>query len=456
MIARSLAVVIGLGFLLGASAAQTGNTTKAAGKKADVAGVWDAPWGPVTLWTNPVKGGKTRAVTGAYVRARDQIGLIRSGSFDPATGRLEFSLEEPWWGNDTKGSAKFKLAADGKKLEGSYIKTNKDGGRDEGVAALTNWRAAGPTRYWLETKPVQRIVATLTADITHPDSDKIDESVIFAPQPLDLPGQKDVRASLSPQGTIVREEGPLKRPLFMAKISDGRKKLHIVLTIEATLMSRKLQGLAEGQEAPNVADLSAEEVKWYTRYSDNGDLEPNPKPFRDWLGKVGLKRKAGERDMQFAYRAFQYIQRQFRYQSPAGDQSIAAVCVSGQSDCAGLSALFIGVMRDNGVPARALTGHMAASGDNAHVRAEFFARGVGWVPVDAAAATSDREGGGGFAFFGNDPGDLLALSHDPTGRIETFIVGKLPSVSRQGIGYWWRGTGKDEKLLWKNTWTVKK
>jgi hypothetical protein len=315
--------------------------------------------------------------------------------------------------------------------------------------------APAPMRFWLEVKPAQRIVAVLTADITHPATDKIDESVIFAPQVPNLPGQKDVKTAFSPKGMIVREEGPLKRPLVMAKISDGRKKLHIVLTITATLMSRKLRPLDEGEAAPKVADLSAEQVKWYTRYSYHGVLEPNPKPFRDWLTKAGLKRKAGEDDLVFAYRVFQYIQRHFRYKNPPGDQSLAAVCASGQSDCGGLSGLFIGVMRDNGVPARHLTGRMATPGGNTHIRAEFFARGVGWVPVDAAAAVSDS-GGITFDYFGNDPGDLLALSQDPTGKLETFVVGKLPGVACQGIGYWWRGTGKGEELRWQETWTVKK
>lgn len=322
------------------------------------------------------------------------------------------------------------------------------------------WVAVAPqdptkTRFRLEVKPAQRVVAVLTVDITHPNSDKIDESVIFAPQAPNLPGQKDVRTTFSPHGTIVREDGPLKRPLFLARVSDGRKTLHIVLTTEATLMSRKLLPLAEGQAAPKVADLSAEEVKWYTRFSEDGVLEPNPKPFREWLGKAGLKRETGEGDLAFAYRAFEYLKHHFRYEFPTGDRSLAAVCASGRSDCAGLSAVFIGVLRDNGVPARALTGRMAVSGDESHVRAEFFARGVGWVPVDTAAAVSDG-GGSAFAFFGNDPGDLLVLSHDPTGSVDTFVVGKRASVARQGIGYWWRGTGKDEKLRQVEKWTVRK
>ncbi len=140
MIGRSMALVIGLGFLLGASTARAGDPKPAQKKVADIAGVWNSAWGPVTLQTTLSKDGKTLTVRGSYDSStgKDRIGLIKSGTFDPATGILEFALEEPWWGNDTMGTAK--LTADGQKLEGPYLKTNKDGGRDEGTVMLTRVR----------------------------------------------------------------------------------------------------------------------------------------------------------------------------------------------------------------------------------------------------------------------------------------------------------------------------
>jgi len=143
MVARSLALVIGLGFLLGASAAPAGDPKPAQKKVADIAGVWNSDWGPVTLQTTPGKDGTTLTVRGSYDSStgKDRTGLIKSGTFDPATGILEFALEEPWWDNDTKGTAKLTLAADGQKIEGPYLKTNKDGGRDEGTVTLTHVRS---------------------------------------------------------------------------------------------------------------------------------------------------------------------------------------------------------------------------------------------------------------------------------------------------------------------------
>lgn len=140
MIPRSLALAIGLGFLLTASAVRAGDAKPAAKKVADIAGTWNSPWGQVTLQTSPGKDGKTLAVRGAYssVTGPNRKGLIKSGTFDPATGILEFVLEEPWWDNDTQGTVKLTLAADGQRLEGPYLKTNKHGGRDEGTVTFTH------------------------------------------------------------------------------------------------------------------------------------------------------------------------------------------------------------------------------------------------------------------------------------------------------------------------------
>jgi transglutaminase-like putative cysteine protease len=68
------------------------------------------------------------------------------------------------------------------------------------------------------------------------------------------------------------------------------------------------------------------------------------------------------------------------------------------------------------VPARQLAGHNAISGKRGtsasdlqyHVRAEFFADGVGWVPVDVAFGVVASD-----AHFGNDAGDHLRLHVDP-------------------------------------------
>jgi hypothetical protein len=331
------------------------------------------------------------------------------------------------------------------------------------------WVAVEPedpatAQFRLEVKPKQRVKAVLKTDAFA--DGKVEDYVIFAPEVSALPGQKNVRATFNPAGKVVREEGPQQRHLILNRITDGRQEAHVTLNIEATLMSRQLRPLHAGEKAPLVSDLSPEEVKLYTLSSQAG--QPNPGPFRDWVGRVGLKRKDAESEVAFAYRTFQYIKHHFQYAFPPGDRSASAVCAKGKSDCDGLSNLFTWIMRDHGVPARKLFGRHAYSGKvydgevtkadgegKEHVKAEFFARGIGWIPVDTAAAVNSPHAGD-FAFFGNDPGDFITLAHDPVGSIDTFLAGKREGVAAQAISLWWHSNEKTRKVRFETTWTVTK
>ncbi|HEV3436549.1 MAG TPA: serine hydrolase domain-containing protein, partial [Gemmata sp.] len=107
---------------------------------ANIAGLWDSDWGYVTIRTTPVKDTKLHAVAGSYVHAKDQIGLIKSGTFDPATGILEFAFEEPWRGDQVKGTAKLTLSPDGKRFKGTFTVVNENRGRDKGDLSMSHIR----------------------------------------------------------------------------------------------------------------------------------------------------------------------------------------------------------------------------------------------------------------------------------------------------------------------------
>jgi hypothetical protein len=344
-------------------------------------------------------------------------------------------------------------------------KLKKDGHPMKWVAVAPEDPATAQFR--LEVRPKQSIKAVLKIDAVA--DGKVEDYVIYTPVVPTLPGQPDVRATFSPEGKVVHEDGPQQRPLILNRIIDGRQEVHTALTIKATLMSRQLRQMHPEEKASSVPDLSPEEVKLFTLSSETG--QPNSGPFREWMGRVGLKRKDGENDLTIAFRTLQYIRHHFRYEfpPPPGDRSLSTVCGTGKSDCGGLSNLFIWLMRDNGVPARKLCGRLASSGKpydgnstksdsegKEHCKAEFFARGVGWVPIDIAHAVSTPNASD-FSVFGNDPGDFVALSHDPFGMIETFQNGKQEGVANQGVFLWWRNpSDKTRKVRVEVTWTVTK
>src|SRR5207253_3603258 len=128
--------------------------------------------------------------------------------------------------------------------------------------------------------------------------------------------------------------------------------------------------------------------------ADYGDCDYKGDAFQQWLKTVDLTRKKDESDLDYARRAFLVIRAQFRYEFKAEmKRKVSVVCTAGKSDCAGLSMLYVAALRAHGIPARTLYGRWAKSTQPEakldglvysqwHVKAEFFAAGIGWVPAD--------------------------------------------------------------------------
>jgi Transglutaminase-like superfamily len=323
------------------------------------------------------------------------------------------------------------------------------------------WLAVAPadvrtSRYWIEAKPAQRVRAELTTDIAHPGA-KIAEWYVFCPQAPNLPGQQDVRTSFTPKAAVIREQSPLHRPLLLAKVAGRSSEFHGVLTIEATLMSRHLRPLRTGTSGPEVKPLSALEVAFYTRSSKRIDYEAPA--FQAWRTAGKLTREPGESEMNFARRAFLYIKNNDLYEFPTEQHSASQVCVVGKSDCGGMSCQFAAVLRSQGLPARVIAGRWAESekdkDSKVHVKAEFFAPGVGWVPVDCAVAVGDKKGSD-FAHFGQEGGTFLTFADDQDFVVDTIVSGKQHISMFQGVAHWWRGTGASTNSRTVEHWTVAK
>jgi len=100
--------------------------------------------------------------------------------------------------------------------------------------------------------------------------------------------------------------------------------------------------------------------------------------------------------------------------APERHSRLSGIAQTMQGYCGGFAVVFIGTMRANGVPARSLVGHWVDTtpGHTAtlpHVKAEFFAEGVGWVPVNPR--TSFGEENGDFITFHVEGGFQLPTSH---------------------------------------------
>jgi Transglutaminase-like superfamily len=328
---------------------------------------------------------------------------------------------------------------------------------------------AEPPAYVLETAETQRIEATLNYQIR---CDKLHarEWVVFSAQAPELPGQTHVMSTLRPEGAKSNERSLLHRPILAARVAAPSRRhensISLRVTHEATLRSRKLRAIAPGEQRPVVAKLADKERR--AALLDRGHYDFGKREFQNWLRWEKLQRGRGEAEIDFAHRVFQTIRANAVYHyEPALDRHASAVCKNLRSDCGGLSILFVSALRANDIPARTLFGRWAQSDRSgekiegtdyhqAHVKAEFYAEGVGWIPVDVSQAVGNADPGARFHYFGNDPGDFLTLHVDPDLELDTVHFGRQTVPQLQSPVYWVTGQGSADATHIEESWRVRK
>jgi hypothetical protein len=320
--------------------------------------------------------------------------------------------------------------------------------------------------YTLSVHSVARVTATLTREASYPHL-KGTEWTVFAAQAPELPGQIKVETTLDPPGEVIPEKSEMARPLVRGRVRTDKahpiNSLWMQVTYQAMLRSRRLRRGASSQQVP---DLSLEDRQMYL--SDRGLFDFNQPELREWIEKQGFQRHANEGEIHFARRVFLALKAGMQYDmSRIKDFHATAVCKSGRADCGGLSVLFAAILRANQIPARTLWGRWARSAEpgkvwyghpyyQAHVKAEFFARDVGWVPVDLSSAILHDKSPQGLRFFGDDPGDFITFHIDGAIEIDTERFG-VKQVSTLQIQRWWisgEGTMADAKV--SEEWEVKR
>ena len=71
-------------------------------------------------------------------------------------------------------------------------------------------------------------------------------------------------------------------------------------------------------------------------------------------------------------------------------ESLDDILNNGGATCGGLSSVYISILRNNGIPARFMTGGTVHESGifGGHVWTEFYLENYGWIPVDPSAFTS--------------------------------------------------------------------
>ncbi|MBK1831694.1 hypothetical protein JIN77_13240 [Verrucomicrobiaceae bacterium R5-34] len=320
--------------------------------------------------------------------------------------------------------------------------------------------------YTIERRATKSVDTTLFYMVMAPEL-QASHWEFIAPWPPDLPSQQVHYVRSSPKADRGSELSALRRKILVINLKAGKHTQNtagVKIYYGAQLYARSLR-VDKSKIAKADVTLSDLQRKLFLRPSPLGDY--TSEEFQDWIHKNGFVRKSDEGEIDLARRVFQGLASKFRYQADSKlDRSLIAVCRSGKSDCGGLSNLFVATLRAQGIPARSLVGRWAKSavkGEKvggvpyfqSHVKAEFFAQGVGWIPVDLASAVLDSETPDKLIFFGRDPGDFITMHVDPRLRVVSEYFGMNDLTWLQDVTFWVRGEGALTGHVSTGTWQVK-
>lgn len=319
----------------------------------------------------------------------------------------------------------------------------------------------------IEVADHQTISATITYEV-HTTTFTVSKWTVFLPEPPELPSQAKVKTTAMPVGKIISEKSPLARKVRLVEVPLAKPasdaKLTLRLDVHATLRTRKLVPLKEGEKPPAVAALTPAEKKFYLAPSPRIDFDRDE--FKEWLDAKKLRRAKGEPPTDFAARVLAVLRADFAYRfDPADERRASVSCGREATDCGGMTFIFVAAMRANDIPARVLIGRLAkprkagakptdAEYDQPHVRAELYTAGVGWVPVDPAYANRGKDKPVA-AFVGDDPGDLLVLHADLGLRLPLPDQERTAELLQVEPYVWVAGRGKLDVATGPSGWDVK-
>ncbi len=314
--------------------------------------------------------------------------------------------------------------------------------------------AAEKPSYALVVTAAKRVHDELSYEFQAPKL-RADEWVVYVARLPELPGQTRVRSALTPGGRPARDLSVMGRPLLVTRVPAGERRDGMVVRVEyeATLLERRLERLAaDAPPPPAVPPLGPTDRKLALASGHQFDFETPA--FRRWLDANSLRRGPEEAEVDLARRVFLAIKKGFTLAAADPERLLASrVCQEGKSDSGGLAIVFVSALRANRVPARARSGRWAVpseegrnSADEPHVKAEFFAARVGWVPVDLGSALALDKTPEGLDYFGVDDADFLTLHVDTDVVLDTLFFGRKSMTWLHAAAFWVQGSGSFEGL----------
>ena len=203
-------------------------------------------------------------------------------------------------------------------------------------------------------------------------------------------GEQTVRLAkvTAPVPLEAKKEGEYGNSLLYGSVKGPAKDLEIELQYEVTRIEKKGNLTGSG-----IAPASKEELARF--------LAPDRLvPLNDRIRKLAAEVTAGKTSPLAKARAiYDYTVDNLTYDKSGtgwGRGDINHACDAKSGNCTDFHALFIGLCRASGIPARFIIGFPVPEGEKEgsiggyHCWAEFYIEGKGWIPVDASEASKNK------------------------------------------------------------------
>jgi transglutaminase-like putative cysteine protease len=247
-------------------------------------------------------------------------------------------------------------------------------------------------------------------------------SILYFPVPPTTESQSDVEATMvttsrgkETPAQLKTDSSQQRRPIFTV-LAKGKEDLEVRARFSFQMWRRALVNKTD-KRGPGVKPLTGKEVALYTAPTPSHHwTDPS---FQTWLLQNRLTLKSGETPVRFAHRALLFVAKHFTYTGEiAQGRTHGEIARMGKGECNTISAVYTSILRANRIPCRRICGRLLPGGQT-HNKVEFFAKDIGWIPVEPTGAIqSNRKDR--MDCFGVDKGDFFVCMRDsdlllPTG-----------------------------------------
>jgi transglutaminase-like putative cysteine protease len=215
---------------------------------------------------------------------------------------------------------------------------------------------------------------------------------IWLPAPHDDAFQRIANLQVEPPYRYEIATGSEDNRILHIRVTDAKEpSIAVTMRFDAE-RKEHIQPLASAFPATDAA-----EPHGLDRYLRPDRLVPLDDTIRRWAREV-VGAAGAKTDLEMARAIYDHVVATVKYDKTGkgwGNGDIYYACDARRGNCTDFHAIFIGYARAVGIPARFAIGFPLPADRGAgkiagyHCWAEFYARGIGWVPVDASEAAKN-------------------------------------------------------------------